>query len=277
MKVNPLCLPESEGGGEVVKPLVLRYVGLDGVSHEMSVRAYAGCELGDQDLVDTWQWSANTRDDMEKMGLADAFDDHMEDEASSAGEPPPLEEVGKILAKVPVEVLQSERSREEWALLLDKASGVVMPISEIRPAVVKVIDDVTPYAVVVVVIHKGLVLLSGFTSDTSFDGMLPGGKLEPGETPHQAAIREFYEECGANPVSISSQPLFAAETHDGRPMWVFLGVASERDFPMNDWQYVAGEGYVRWVPLKHVLDYYRPQLRDAAKKIFSRIQQEVVK
>jgi hypothetical protein len=46
---------------------------------------------------------------------------------------------------------------------------------------------------------------------------------------------------------------------------------------MNDWQYVAGEGYVRWVPLKHVLDYYRPQLRDAAKKIFSRIQQEVVK
>jgi hypothetical protein len=77
MKVNPLCLPESEGGGEVVKPLVLRYVGLDGVSHEMSVRAYAGCELGDQDLVDTWQWSANTRDDMEKMGLADAFDDHM--------------------------------------------------------------------------------------------------------------------------------------------------------------------------------------------------------
>ena len=27
-------------------------------------------------------------------------------------------------------------------------------------------------------------------------------------------------------------------------MWVFSGVASERDFPMDDWQYVAGEGYV---------------------------------
>lgn len=246
--VNPLCLPQSRGEGEIVKFLTLRYVDLDGVPHELSVRAYAGSESDGHSVIDAWQWSANTRDDMEKMGLANAFDEHVVDEAST-GEPPPLEEVRKILAKIPVEVLHTG----------------------------KVVDDVTPYAVVVVVVHKDSVLLCGFTSDMSFDGMLPGGKLEPGETPHQAAIREFREECGAKPISVSAQPLFAAETHDGRPMWVFSGVASEQDFPMDDWQYVAGEGYVRWVPLRYVLDYYRPQLRDAAKKIFSRIQQEIVK
>ena len=240
--VNPLCLPQSRGEGEVIKFLTLRYVDEGGINHEVRVRAFAGCEEGGEKLSDTWQWSANTRDDMERMGLVNVFDDHHE---AAAGQLTLEPGSSRVEAMANIINRRGERSRE------------------------KVIDDVTPYAVVVVVVKKGLVLLGRFTSDASFDGMLPGGKLEPGETPHQAAIREFKEECGAYPVKVNSTPALVAETHDGRPMWVFFGEVSERDFPLDDWQYVGGEGYVRWVELADVLDYYRPQLRDAAKKIFS--------
>lgn len=50
-------------------------------------------------------------------------------------------------------------------------------------------------AIMFIVNEKGLVLSVSRKDDTSKVG-LPGGKVDPGETPKEAAARELYEECG---------------------------------------------------------------------------------
>lgn len=78
----------------------------------------------------------------------------------------------------------------------------------------------------------------------------PGGKLEAGESPHQAAVREFCEETGLH-------------AHDAR----LCGIVRETS-PVPDWQWLIfmyrvtefsgelltdpPEGELRWVPLDHL-------------------------
>lgn len=56
----------------------------------------------------------------------------------------------------------------------------------------------------------------------------PGGKLEVGETPEQAVIRETIEEIGVEPTDVEYMGLFSALTNEGRKidMHTFTGSVS---------------------------------------------------
>lgn len=56
----------------------------------------------------------------------------------------------------------------------------------------------------------------------------PGGKLEAGETPEQAVIRETVEEIGVEPTDVKYTGLFSALTNEGRKidMHIFTGSVS---------------------------------------------------
>lgn len=64
----------------------------------------------------------------------------------------------------------------------------------------------------------------------------PGGKLDEGETPEQAVIRETEEELGAIPTNIEYKDTFTALTPDGRgiEMHVFTGRVSSNIAPNNE-------------------------------------------
>ena len=70
----------------------------------------------------------------------------------------------------------------------------------------------------VCVVHAGQVLLTG-TSGGRWT--LPGGGIEPGETPAQAAAREAWEEVGAH-VTVDGEPFEVTSPHNGVTSVIFL-------------------------------------------------------
>jgi 8-oxo-dGTP diphosphatase len=72
-----------------------------------------------------------------------------------------------------------------------------------------------------------------------------GGKLEPGETPEECAIREIYEESGLRALNLQYKglltfPLFAHE----EDWYAFVFLVTEFDGELID----SPEGRLRWVP-----------------------------
>jgi 8-oxo-dGTP diphosphatase len=101
----------------------------------------------------------------------------------------------------------------------------------------------------------------------------PGGKLEPGETALQAAIRETQEEIGVTPLHLEERgvlnfqfvdgyslhcTVFMAQDYDGEPietveatpMWIPIDAIPYDDMWEDDrhWlpQAIAGEGFDAW-------------------------------
>lgn len=80
---------------------------------------------------------------------------------------------------------------------------------------------------------------------------LPGGKIDPGETPWQAAVREVSEEIGLDCAGTEPVPLgeftdeAANEPGATVQATVFVGTLAETDAP----QPLAEIAELRWVPL----------------------------
>ena len=64
---------------------------------------------------------------------------------------------------------------------------------------------------VVVYIRRNDMVLAVSRRGSYWDLGLPGGKIDPGESPRDAALRELYEETGLVPSSISASPIFVRE------------------------------------------------------------------
>ena len=103
----------------------------------------------------------------------------------------------------------------------------------------------------------GRVLLAQRPEGKSMAGLweFPGGKIEPGETPEHALIRELEEELGINTWSSCLSPLtFASHGYDDFHLLMPL-------FACRKWEGIpqAKEGQtLKWVASKNLRDYEMP-------------------
>jgi 8-oxo-dGTP diphosphatase len=111
----------------------------------------------------------------------------------------------------------------------------------------------TPIAIAVVE-HEGHFLVGQRPADVPLGGLweFPGGKIEPGETPEAAAVRECLEETGLSVEPLFRYPEHVAEYHHDRVHLVFVACRLEPgsgDQPREPF---------RWVPRDELTKYKFP-------------------
>ena len=105
--------------------------------------------------------------------------------------------------------------------------------------------------------RDGRILLAQRPVGKSMAGLweFPGGKVEPGETPEAALIRELHEELGINTWSSCLAPLtFASHSYDDFHLLMPL-------FACRKWEGITrgNEGQsLAWVPVNKLQDYPMP-------------------
>lgn len=88
--------------------------------------------------------------------------------------------------------------------------------------------------------RSGNVLIVGRKGYPDKLGVLPGGKLEAGETYREGAIRELFEETGLTPEWVSENEVFhGVALASNAPCSMFLGRMSEAD-----WDRIGTEGFM---------------------------------
>lgn len=102
-----------------------------------------------------------------------------------------------------------------------------------------------PTAVCVVVFNPQGQILAVTRKDNTEALGLPGGKIEPGETPLWAAIRECEEETGITPVDLTEIMSRKSRT---RICTAFLAKSYKGDL------YSSEEGIPMWVPPMDILN-----------------------
>lgn len=78
----------------------------------------------------------------------------------------------------------------------------------------------------------------------------PGGKIEQGESPEQAVIRETVEELGVSPSNLVQKGSYSALTPEGRKidMYVFFGTISDDIAPLAEIR------ELHWLTYQQMLD-----------------------
>lgn len=116
-----------------------------------------------------------------------------------------------------------------------------------------------PRAAGIMLIHDGRVLLLKRAADSDHGGTwgLPGGHIEDGETPEQAARREYGEECGTGPYEGDLTMLY--ESRAGFRCYLGTGYAEpELNDEHTDW---------RWAPFDDLPEPLHPSLVQELSKM----------
>ncbi|MFL0200377.1 NUDIX domain-containing protein [Exiguobacterium acetylicum] len=77
-----------------------------------------------------------------------------------------------------------------------------------------------------------------------------GGKIEPGETPEAAAIRETFEETGITLTSVTSKGIVRLHGEETSGMYLYLADLEDRPFPTP---VMTVEGILDWKSLDWIL------------------------
>ena len=124
--------------------------------------------------------------------------------------------------------------------------------------------DMLVVSAVALIDRDGRVLLAQRPEDKTMAGLweFPGGKIEPGETPETALIRELGEELGINtaatclaPLSFTSHSYAATETQQSFHLLLLLYVCRRwrgRPKPIEG-------GALKWVQPQQLRDYPMPE------------------
>ena len=105
--------------------------------------------------------------------------------------------------------------------------------------------------------RDGRVLIAKRPEGKSMAGLweFPGGKVEPGETPESALIRELHEELGIETWSSCLAPLtFASHTYDDFHLLMPLFVCRKWDGVARPREHAA----LKWVGVRDLADYPMP-------------------
>lgn len=103
-----------------------------------------------------------------------------------------------------------------------------------------------------VILSQDKVLITRRPEDVSYPGYweFPGGKIEPGESPEEALVREIREELGAN---IEVREIFNVVYH--RYDWGPVLILAYRCLLSGDKLQNIGVAEHRWVGLRELQDY----------------------
>lgn len=115
-------------------------------------------------------------------------------------------------------------------------------------------------ACVLVVADDGTVLAVSRRDDPTMMG-LPGGKVDPGETPEEAAARELKEETGLDCISL--QRVFVAD--DGEYVTTTFACQVTGQIESDE------EGVIRWVQPNVLIDPTTSPFADYNRQLFARL------
>ena len=107
---------------------------------------------------------------------------------------------------------------------------------------------IAPFAACMLVRRHGLILAVS-RHFRPRDLGLPGGKIDPGESPRMAAIRELYEETGVVARSVSTAPVFDAVDDTGHRVLTFEALVDVRIVPRE----MEEGARVEWVSVERLV------------------------
>jgi len=102
-----------------------------------------------------------------------------------------------------------------------------------------------------VIIQQRKLLTYAFRHESQY-WRIPGGGIEPEETPEQAAQRELHEELG---LTIKIQHQFGPYFRVNNMEWYFLAETDPAKLPRDDAPAPEDSGTIQWLPLENLADY----------------------